>query len=206
MCPVIIFGGILSGAATPTEISVIAVIYAFVVGVFVYREIKWNQVLPILVRTAVTTGTVMLLVGIASVLSWIFSTNQVPHKVATAVTQISKSPLVFLLLSNLCFIILGAVLEGLPAMLILIPIFLPFTTQFGINPLHFGILAIASLGIGLFLPPIGMGMFIACTFAEIDIGKVFRSFAPFLGVLLIGLFIISYLPWVTLVLPSIFFK
>ena len=206
LCPVIIFAGILSGAATPTEISVIAVLYAFIVGVFIYREIAWNQIIPILLRTAVTTGAVMLLVGIASALSWILSTNQVPQLVGTTVTKISKSPLVFLFLSNFCFIILGAVLEGLPAMLILIPIFLPFTAQFGIDPLHFGILTIASLGIGLFLPPIGMGMFIACTFAEIDIGKVFRSFAPFLGVLLLGLFIITYIPWFTLVLPRIFFK
>ncbi len=205
LCPVIIFAGILGGAATPTEISVIAVLYAFIVGVFVYREIAWNQIMPILARTAVTTGAVMLLVGIASALSWILSTNQVPQLVGTTVTKISKSPLVFLLLCNLSFILLGAILEGLPAMLILIPIFLPFTTQLGIDQLHFGILAIASLGIGLFLPPIGMGIFIACNFAEIDVGKVFRAFAPFLIVLLIGLFIITYVPWFTLVLPKIFF-
>ncbi len=192
-------------AAPPTEIAVVAVFYAFIVGVFIYREIPWNQIIPILTRTAVTTGSVRLLVGVASVLSWVFSANQVPQIVGTTVTKISKSPLVFLLLSNLCFILLGAVLEGLPAMLMLIPIFLPFTIQFGIDPLHFGILAIASLGIGLFLPPIGMGMFIGCTFAEIDVGKMFRSFAPFLIVLLIGLFIITYIPWFTLVLPRIFF-
>jgi C4-dicarboxylate transporter DctM subunit len=206
MCPVIIFGGILSGAATPTEISVIAVLYAFIVGLFIYKEIRWNQIVPILTRTAVTTGSVMLLVGIASVFSWILSTNQVPQLVGTTVTKISNSPLVFLLLCNLCFIILGSVLEGLPAMLILTPIFLPFCPQFGVDPIHFGILAITSLGIGLFLPPVGMGMFIACTFAEIDIGKMFRSFAPFLFVLLIGLFIITCVPWFTLVLPRMFFK
>ena len=205
MCPVIIFAGILSGAATPTEIAVIAVLYAFIVGVFIYREIAWNQIIPILLRTAVTTGAVMLLVGIASVLSWIFSANQVPQMVGNSITKISKSPVVFLLLSNFCFIILGAVLEGVPAMLILIPIFLPFTAQFGIDPLHFGILVIACLGIGIFLPPIGMGMFIACTFAEIDVGKMFRSFAPYLAVLLIGLFIVTYVPWFTLVLVKIFF-
>ena len=205
MCPVIIFAGILSGAATPTEIAVIAVLYAFIVGVFIYREIAWNKIIPILLRTAVTTGSVMLLVGIASVLSWIFSANQVPQIVGEAVTKISKSPLVFLLLSNLCFILLGAVLEGVPAMLILVPIFLPFTAQFGVNPLHFGILTIACLGIGIFLPPIGMGMFIACTFAEIDVGRMFRSFAPYLVVLLVGLFIVTYFPWLTLVLPNIFF-
>jgi len=206
LCPVIIFGGILSGAATPTEISVVAVIYAFIVGVFVYKEIKWNQLIPILVNTAKTTGTVMLLCGTATVLSWIFSTNQIPQKVAAIVMHLSNSPIVFLILANATFIILGAVLEGLPAMLILMPIFLPVSAQFGVDPLHFGILCIASLGIGLFLPPIGMGIFIACTFAEIDIGKVFVPFLPYIVVLVIGLLIISYFPWLTLVVPNYFFK
>jgi len=206
LCPVIIFAGILTGAATPTEIAVIAVLYAFIVGVFVYKEIKWNQIIPILRGTAVTTGSVMLLVGTASALSWILSTNQVPNLVGTAITKISDSPLVFLLLCNLCFIVLGAILEGVPAMLILVPIFLPFVDKLGINQIHFGILCIACLGIGIFLPPIGMGMFIACNFAQIDVGKMFRSFAPYLLVFLVGLFIITCVPWFTLVLPRIFFK
>ena len=205
LCPVIIFAGILTGAATPTEIAVIAVLYAFIVGVFVYKEIKWSQIIPILRGTAVTTGSVMLLVGIASALSWILSTNQVPNIVGTAITKISSSPLVFLLLCNLCFIVLGAVLEGVPAMLILVPIFLPYVDKLGINQIHFGILCIACLGIGIFLPPIGMGMFIACNFAQIDVGKMFRSFAPYLVVFLIGLFIITSVPWFTLVLVKIFF-
>jgi C4-dicarboxylate transporter DctM subunit len=177
LCPVIIFAGILTGAATPTEIAVIAVLYAFIVGVFVYKEIKWNQIIPILTGTAVTTGKVMLL----------------------------DSPLVFLLLCNLSFILLGAILEGVPAMLILVPIFLPYVVKLGINQIHFGILCIACLGIGIFLPPIGMGMFIACNFAGIDVGKMFRNFAPYLLVLLIGLFIITCFPWFTLVLVKIFF-
>ena len=206
LCPVIIFGGILSGIATATEISVVAVLYAFIIGVFVYKEIKWSDVIPIFVRTAVTTGSVMLLVGFASVLSWILATQQVPQMVAGWMISISSSPFVFLLFCNILFILLGSVLEGVPAMLILVPILYPFLPQFGIDPLHFGILAIASLGIGLFLPPIGMGIFIACTFAEIDVGKVFRSFAPYLVTLLVGLVIITAVPWFTLVLPKIFFK
>jgi tripartite ATP-independent transporter DctM subunit len=205
LCPVIIFAGILTGVATPTEIAVVAVLYAFVVGVFVYKEIKWSQLLPILRGTAMTTGSVMLLVGVASALSWILSTNQVPNIVGSAITRISDSPLVFLLLCNLCFIILGAVLEGVPAMLILVPIFLPFVDKMGINQIHFGILVIACLGIGIFLPPIGMGMFIACNFAQIDVGRMFRSFAPYLVVFLIGLFIITYFPWFTTVLVNVFF-
>jgi len=205
LCPVIIFAGILTGVATPTEIAVVAVLYAFIVGVFVYKEIKWSQIVPILRGTAVTTGSVMLLVGVASALSWILSTNQVPNIVGTAITKISDSPLIFLLLCNLCFIILGAVLEGVPAMLILVPIFLPFVDKMGINQIHFGILVIACLGIGIFLPPIGMGMFIACNFAQIDVGKMFRSFTPYLFVFLVGLFIITYFPWFTTVLVDVFF-
>jgi C4-dicarboxylate transporter, DctM subunit len=205
LLPVIIFGGILSGAATATEVSVIAVAYALIVGLFVYKEIPANQIVPILTRTATITGTVMFLCGSSSVLSWIFSINKVPQLVGGLVTQISTSPLVFVLLCDLTFILLGAVLEGLPALLILIPIFLPFSSQFHIDPLHLGILAIASIGIGIFLPPIGVGMFIACTFAEIEIEKVIIPFVPYLIVLLIGLFIISYFPWFTVFLPNIVF-
>jgi C4-dicarboxylate transporter DctM subunit len=206
LLPVIILGGIISGAATPTEISVIAVIYAFIIGVFLYKEIKMSEIIPLLTRTVILTGSVMFLCGSASTLSWIFSANQVPQKIGELITHFSSSPLVFILLCNLTFILLGAVLEGLPAMLILIPIFLPFCNQFGISQLHFGILAIASLGIGLFLPPIGMGIYIACAFAEIDIGKAIVPFMPYLICLVIGLIIISAVPWFTLVLPGIFFK
>ena len=183
----------------------IAVVYGFIIGEFIYREIKIDQIIPILVRTAITTGTVMFLVGTSSVLAWVFSTNLIPQKVGELVVHVSTSPLMFLLLANITFIIIGSVLEGLPALLILIPIFLPIATQLGINPLHFGILSIASIGIGIFLPPIGIGMFIACTFAEIDIGKVIVPFIPYFIVLLVGLFVISYVPWFTLVIPNLFF-
>ncbi len=206
LLPVIILGGIIGGAATATEISVVAVLYALIVGVFLYKEIKAADIIPILTRTAIFTGSVMFLCGTASTLSWILSVNQIPQLIGALVTSLSSSAFVFLLLCNLTFVLLGAVLEGLPAMLILVPIFLPFITQFGVNPLHFGILAIASLGIGLFLPPIGMGIYIACAFAEIDIGKAIVPFFPYLICLLIGLVIITAFPWFTLVLPNIFFK
>jgi tripartite ATP-independent transporter DctM subunit len=205
MLPIIIFGGILSGAATPTEVSVIAVVYGFLVGTFVYKEIKFNQVIPILTRTATLTGTVMFLVGTSSVLSWIFATNQVPQKLGAIISYFSSSPWVFLLFSNIIFILLGAALEGLPALIILIPVFFPLINQFGINPIHYGILVVASLGIGVFIPPVGMGIFIACSFAEIDIGRAAGAFMPFLLALFIGLLFISYIPWFTLALPNIFF-
>jgi len=107
---------------------------------------------PILTRSAIMTGSVMFLCGTASILSWILSINQIPQMIGQLIIHLSNSPLVFLLLCNLTFILIGCILEGLPAMLILVPIFLPLTTQFGVSQLHFGILVIASLGIGLFLP------------------------------------------------------
>jgi tripartite ATP-independent transporter DctM subunit len=206
MLPVIILGGIIGGAATPTEISVVAVIYAFIVGKFLYKEIKWSDIVPILTRSVIITGSVMFLVGTTSILSWILSINQIPQTIGIMITRISNSPVVFLLLCNLAFILVGCVLEGLPALLILVPIFLPLTTQFGVSQLHFGILLTASMGIGLFLPPLGMGIYIACAFAQVDIGKSIVPFIPYLVCLLIGLFIITVFPWFTLVLPNIFFK
>ena len=205
MLPVIILGGIIGGAATPTEISVIAVLYAFILGKFVYGEIKWSDLVPILLRSAIMTGSVMFLVGTSSILSWILSIGQIPQMVGQLIVHLSSSPLVFLLLCNLAFIIIGCILEGLPAMLILVPIFLPLCAQYGVSQLHFGILVIASLGIGLFLPPLGMGMYIACAFAKLDIGKSIVPFMPYLICLLVGLFIITAFPWFTLVLPSMFF-
>jgi C4-dicarboxylate transporter DctM subunit len=206
MLPVIILGGIIGGAATPTEISVIAVLYAFILGKFVYGEIQWSDLVPILLRSAIMTGSVMFLVGTSSILSWILSIGQIPQMVGQLIIHLSSSPLVFLLLCNLTFIIIGCILEGLPAMLILVPIFLPLTAQFGVSQLHFGILVIASLGIGLFLPPLGMGMYIACAFAKLDIGKSIVPFMPYLVCLLVGLFIITAFPWFTLVLPGMFFQ
>jgi len=206
MLPVIILGGIIGGAATPTEISVIAVLYAFILGKFLYGEIQWSDLVPILVRTTIMTGSVMFLVGTASILSWILSIGQIPQMVGQLIVHLSSSPLIFLLLCNLAFILIGCILEGLPALLILVPIFLPLCAQFGVSQLHFGILVIASLGIGLFLPPLGMGMYIACAFAKLDIGKSIVPFMPYLVCLLVGLFIITAFPWFTLVLPSMFFK
>jgi TRAP-type C4-dicarboxylate transport system permease large subunit len=125
--------------------------------------------------------------------------------VGTLILGLSSGPWVFLLLSNVVFVLLGCALEGTPAIIILIPIFFPIITRFGIDPLHYCILVTTAIGIGVFLPPIGMGIFIACSFAGIDMGRCIRPFMPFVIVLFVGLLIISFFPWFTLVLPNIFF-
>lgn len=203
MTPVIILGGILGGFVTPTEAAVLAVIYAIVLGMFVYREIRMSDLLNILVNTASMTGMVMLLVGTASLISWIFAAEGIPLFLADWMLRISANPAPFLLLTILVFLVLGAVLEGLPAVIILAPIFFPVVGRFGIDPLHYGTLVIGSLGVGLFLPPFGVGFFIACGLGQVNVEQAARDYVPYLVVLLIGLLIVAFVPWLSLIVPRL---
>ncbi len=205
LTPVIILGGILGGLVTPTEAGMIGVIYALILGVFVYRELKPRDLMPILVNTASMSGMILLLVGTASLLSWIFAAESVPKLLAGWILALSNSPAPFLLITIAVFVLFGAFLEGLPALIIFTPILYPIMANFpGINPVHYGIVMITSLGIGLFLPPMGIGFLIACALGEVNVEKATRAYAPFFVVLLIGALFVAFAPWFTLVLPRLF--
>ncbi len=201
LMPVIILGGILGGVVTPTEAAMLGVIYALVIGMFIYREIRPRDLLPMLVNTASLTGMVMLLVGTASLLSWIFAAEGIPLLLANWMLGLSLHPAPFLLLSIFAFLIFGAVLEGLPALIILAPIFFPIVARFGLDPLHYGTVIIGALGIGLFLPPFGVGFFIACGLGQVNVEAATRAYLPYLFMLLVGLLIVAFVPWLTLVIP-----
>ena len=204
MTPVIILGGILGGIVTPTEAGMIGVIYALILGVFVYREIKLRDLMPILVNTASLTGMILLLVGTASLLSWIFAAESVPGLLANLILKLSSSSAPFLLITIAVFVVFGAFLEGLPALIIFTPILFPIMSHFAdIVPLHYGIIMITALGIGLFLPPMGIGFLIACTLGKVNVEKATRAYTPYFLVLLIGALIVAFVPWFTLVLPRI---
>jgi C4-dicarboxylate transporter DctM subunit len=202
--PAIIFGGILGGVVTPTEAAALAVLYAFVIGVFVYREIKWRDLPDIMVRSAVVTGTVCFLLAVAAVIAWMMAVAQVPAAILVAMQALSAGPITFLILSAALFILLGAVLEGLPAVVILVPTFLPVVKTMGIDLIHYSIVVTAATGIGLFLPPIGVGLFISCGIAGISIDRVTREMMPYVTMLSIGLLLVIAFPWLTLVLPRLF--
>lgn len=201
LTPVIILGGILGGVVTPTEAAVLGVIYALVLGMFLYREIRPRDLIPILVNTASLTGIVMLLVGTASLLSWIFAAEGIPLLLANWMLALSTHPAPFLLLTIFVFLVFGAVLEGLPALIILAPIFFPVVSRFGLDPLHYGTVIIGSLGIGLFLPPFGVGFFIACGLGQVNVETAARAYMPYLLMLLVGILIVAFVPWLALVLP-----
>jgi len=202
--PAIIFGGILGGIMTPTEASVVAVLYAAVVGLFVFREISWSQLPEILIQSAAVTGAVGLLLATAGVISWFLTVQQLPTMLIRLMTIVPGSSFVFLLITAVVFIFFGAVVEGLPAVVILLPSLLPVATQLTIDPIHYAIVIVAAVGIGLFLPPVGVGLFIACGIAGVSVDRATRAVLPFIAVLCAGLVIIIVAPWFTLVLPRIF--
>jgi tripartite ATP-independent transporter DctM subunit len=204
--PAIIFGSIFGGITTVTEAAVVAVLYSAFVGLVVYRRFTVRNLPEILLASTINTAMVMLLVGTATVFSWILTVERVPQSVAKLVTGVSASPWIFLAVSNIIFILFGAILEGLPALIVFVPVMYPIATQFGIDPLHYGILIIASIGIGVFLPPIGVGLFIACAIARMNIVESARHMVPYLIILFLGLLVVTYVPWFTLVLPRAFLK
>jgi C4-dicarboxylate transporter DctM subunit len=202
--PAIIFGGILGGIMTPTEASVLAVLYAAVVGLFVYREIEWKALPGIIMNSAMITGAVGLLLGTAGVVSWFLTVQQMPAAMIRIMTVVPGSSLIFLFITAAIFIFFGAVIEGLPAVVILLPSLLPVAAGLGINPIHYAIVIVAAVGIGLFLPPIGVGLFIACGIADVSVDRATRAMLPFVAVLLVGLLIVILVPEITLILPRLF--
>jgi C4-dicarboxylate transporter DctM subunit len=204
--PIIIFGGILGGVCTPTEAAVLAVAYGLVISMFVYREIDLKKLGEVLIETGVVTGKVMIMVGMASVFAWILTREQVPQALAHFIHSLGGGRILFLFIINIAFLFLGAVLEGVPALIMTVPILLPIATEFGVDPVHFGIILIANMGIGLFLPPVGLGVFIGCSIGKITVSEVAKPLLPYLAVNFATVLLITYWPWLTMVIPGLLFK
>jgi tripartite ATP-independent transporter DctM subunit len=202
--PIIIVGGILSGIFTPTEAASIAVAYALFVGFFVLRTLKLKDLPNIFFRSAVATSTILIVMGMANAFSWVLATQQIPQKVSEFILSISNNPNVILFLINIFLLIVGCVLEGLAAIILIVPILMPLVTQIGIDPLHFGLIIVVNLMIGLLTPPLGLCLFVVCGISKIKLGLLFKEVAPFLIVEIIILFVITYMPWFTLTLPRLF--
>ncbi|MDI6753507.1 MAG: TRAP transporter large permease [Thermodesulfobacteriota bacterium] len=201
--PLIIFGGILGGIFTATEAAVIAAIYSFVIGVFIYKEISLRKTFEILATTTKLTGVVCLLIGFATGFSWVLATHQLPQVLGAWITAVSPNKYVFMLFTILVFLFFSAVLDGLPAMLIFFPILYPTAMQLGIDPLHYGILIVGTMGIGLILPPIGIVLVIICSITKIKLGDTIRPMLPYLTVLVLDLIIIAFWPQLALILPKL---
>ena len=198
---VIVLGGILGGVFSATEASAVAVGYALFLGIVVYREIKVGDLHRILLKSVKTTSVVMFLIGASQAMSWALSFEQVPQAVSAALLGISDNPLVTLLIINILLLIVGTFMDMTPAVLIFTPIFLPVVMSSGMDPVHFGVLMIANLCIGLCTPPVGTCLFIGCGVGGTTLAKVIRPLLPIFIAMFIGLMLITYWPALTLWLP-----
>lgn len=203
MMPVIILGGILGGFTTPTEAAGIAAFYVFIIGVFIRRNISLKIFKVTLVETAITTGSVMILMGTAGIFSFILTTQLFPQKVATIILALTSNKIITLLLINLILLICGMFLDVIPALLITTPIFLPLVMTIGISPLHYGAICVLNLVIGLITPPVGMCLFVGANIAKLSIERVSKSLIPFFVSVLIALIMVTYWPAISVWLPTI---
>jgi tripartite ATP-independent transporter DctM subunit len=201
--PIIIFGGIFTGWVTVTEAALIAVFYALIVGVIMYQEISWAQLPEMFVNSGVVTAMTLWVLGAASVFAWILAREQVPQAVASWFTSGGRGWGFFMAMTVAIFVVIGALLEGLPVLLIFGPIFIPIAISLGIDPIHYGTVIVACMGIAFFLPPVGVGLYIACGIGKVDLNATIPVYMPYLAALLIGLIFVAYVPEFSLILPKL---
>jgi C4-dicarboxylate transporter DctM subunit len=204
LLPVIIFGGILGGVFTPTEAAVVAVIYAIIIGMMVYREITPSYLLRAFVRTGVTSGVVMLLIGSANIFAWLMTVSGVPAALAAAIAASGAGKPLFMMLSILVFLPLFALLDGLPGMLMIMPVFVPIAQQLGVDLVHYGIIMTTVMGVSLFLPPIGVGLYIVLGLSGATLGETSRYLLPYLATMTAVAAVIAFLPWLVYLVPYLF--
>lgn len=201
---IIVIGGIVGGFFTATEASAIAVIYSLLLAVVFYRGVKVQELPEILLKSAEITAIIMLLVGASSAMSWILSYENIPQMISSGLLALSDSPVVIMLLINLILLVVGTFMDMTPAVLIFTPIFLPIVTELGISPLHFGIVMVLNLCIGLCTPPVGSVLFIGCGVAKTTIAEMIRPLLPMYASMFIVLMLVTYIPAISEALPRFF--
>ncbi len=201
---VLVIGGIVAGYFTATEASAIAVLYTFILSVLIYREVAWHELPKILLDSASTTAIVMLLIATSMGMSWIFSYENIPQTISTTLLSLSANPVIILLIINLLLLLVGTFMDMTPAVLIFTPIFLPVVVKLGVSPIHFGIIMVLNLSIGLCTPPVGSVLFVGCAIARIPIVRVIRPLLPLFLAMLAALLLVTFLPQLSLWLPRLF--
>jgi tripartite ATP-independent transporter DctM subunit len=201
----IIVGGIVGGIATPTEVSSVAVLYALVVGGLAFREMTLRSFADFLVRSASLSGMILFIIASAEMLSYLLTVNLIPQQMAADLAGLGASagPWLFMLIAIVMLVVMGSVLEGAPALIVFGPLLFPAAQKLGIHPLHFGIVLVIAMGIGLFAPPLGVGLYTACAVGGVSMESVARPILKYLAVLAVALLLIAFVPAITLALPRL---
>lgn len=200
---IIVIGGIIAGIFTATEASAVAVLYTLILA-FLYKEIRIKDLPDILLRTVRTTSIVLLLVGTSMGLSWIMSYENIPQEVSKGLLSLSNNKFVVMIIINLILLFVGVFMDMTPAVLIFTPIFLPIVTNMGLDPVHFGIIMVLNLSVGLCTPPVGTVLFVGCSIAKVSIGSVIKPLIPLYLAMIVVLLLVTYLPVLSLWIPHLF--
>jgi tripartite ATP-independent transporter DctM subunit len=195
LLPVLIRTAVVKGIATATEVSTIGIAYAVVAGLLIYRRFDWRRLYPMLVDTAALSGAILFIIGTATGMSWALTQSGFAQSLTHVMTNVPGGKIGFLLISIAAFVVLGSVLEGIPAMVLFAPLLFPVARMMGVHEVHYAMVIILSMGIGLFAPPFGLGYYAACTIGRADPNVAMRRIWPYLGVLLSGLLIVAFVPW-----------
>ena len=206
MTPVLLIGGMTTGVFTPTEAAIAATVYAAALGMFVYRTLSLRSFIKVSMETAETTAIILLIVAGASIFGYLITTTKITDNVADVVLAITDKPWIILLLVNIFLLIVGCFMETIASITILVPVLLPLMEKIGVDPVHFGLVMVLNLMIGLLTPPVGMVLYILARVANISFERTTRACAPFLIPLLITLVICTYWPGMVLFLPNLFYK
>ncbi|NBY27530.1 MAG: TRAP transporter large permease [Betaproteobacteria bacterium] len=196
--PVIILGGIYGGVFTPTEASVVAVFYAFIVGVFVYRETRFSDLPRVLKKSVISSAVIMFIIANAGLFSYLITRAGVPDRIAAFLVEILQSPVLFLLGVNAALFVIGMFIETSASIIVLAPILAPVAVHFGIDPVHFGIIMVVNLALGMITPPFGVNLFAACTVARISLDQIIPRLLPFVLVILVCLMAITFMPFISI--------
>ena len=197
MLPIIIRVAVMEGVATATEVATIGITYAIIMGILVYRSFNWRELYPALVGTAALAGTILFIIGTATCMSWALTQSNFSHALAAALAQAPGGRYGFLVGSIVLFIVLGSVLEGIPAMVLFGPLLFPVAKQLGVHEVHYAMVVILAMGIGLFAPPFGLGYYAACSIGQVDPNAGLKRIWNYLAALVIGLLVVAFVPWIS---------
>lgn len=206
LTPIIVLGGIYAGLFTPTEASAVAIAYALIVGVFIYKELDWKGIYESSVETIKITGATFYMVGLSIAFAYLLTVERVPDTIAQFIVSISDSPVAYLLMVNIFLLVVGAFIDVVAAIVILTPILLPVAIQMGIDPIHFGVILVLNLTIGYITPPVGVNLFVASAVGKTSFDTIVKAVVPIFFVMLIGLAMVTFLPQLSLLLPNLFAK
>ena len=204
--PIIILGGIYAGIFTPTEAAAVAAVYAFICGAFIYRELNLKDIFSTIGNACNTTGTTMVIIGCATAFTRILTIEKIPGVITSTITGMTDNKVVILLLILVLLLIVGCFMDTTPAMMVLSPILLPIAVQFGVNPIHFGIIMVVSLAIGFITPPLGINLFVAARVGRSNLETVVSGIVKFIIIMIVDLLLITFIPAISMWLPNLIMK